>query len=155
MSHLAQSSLETRLKPPDKEPTPRGWDARLCYKMTAHLATAGLRAPVGPQSGGGGPQRPGRDGRDCSGKSGKMAIHQPLERKLQAPSSQASGRGDGRGTARVFVPRWKPGLRTPGARGQRESFNLRPGSRGGALRDSLRAQRTHDLRPDSGGPFGS
>ena len=39
--------MESRLSPPDKEPTPRSWSARLCSKMTAHLATAGPGAVGG------------------------------------------------------------------------------------------------------------
>lgn len=55
--------LETRLSPPDKEPTPRSWSARFCSKMTAHLAAAGPGA-VGRRGPGGMGEAPAEKGKE-------------------------------------------------------------------------------------------
>ena len=86
--------METRLSPPDKEPTPRVWGARLCSKMTAHLATARSGAPVGPRPGGGGLRRPDRDGRDRGGKRKRGPSVSPWRGNSRRPAPRRRSAGD-------------------------------------------------------------
>lgn len=139
--------METRLRPPDKEPTPRSWSARLCSKMTAHLATAG--------AGGGGPPRPGRDGRGRSGKRKREPSVSPGRGNSRRPASRRRSAGDVREPSHCVGPAAgagrRPGLRTPGTRGRRGGASiLVQGPRVGAwgARIPSGAPKTGDLRPD-------
>lgn len=116
--------METRLSPPAKERSPRSWGARLCSKVTAHLATAGPERLQGHRRGSWatdgdrGPQRPGRDGRGRRGKRKRGPSVSPGRGNSRRPAPRRRSAGDVREPSQECPPAagagTRPGLRTPG-----------------------------------------
>lgn len=77
--------METRLTTSDKKPAPRSWGARLCSKVTAHLAAAGPGRLRGHSRG------PGAVGRRGPVEMGEAAAEKGKEGHPSAPGEEIPG----------------------------------------------------------------